>query len=424
MRILVDLRRINYLIRHDYDQNNFPVASIEEANNHMANKFFFSKFDCSQAYHAVKMADERSIQLMSFNFESRTFAYQRLAQGLSRSATAFSSFIRKYLEKDIAADHCASFMDDICTATKTFSQHLTAIDHVFTSLARSGLRLTVHKCEFGLPEIKYLGWTMSRAGQSVQKDKVEQQLAKLKLPRTKKQIMSMTGFMNFYRSFIPRLAEKLYPFYALLLKETAITIKQDHKDNFELLKQDLRLAMDRTLRLPVADKQFVIMADASDFAAGYVLMIEDYTIDQANTKKKRYAPVAFGSRKFSTAQYKHTIHTKEFLAIYFAFEQFAHMLWGIIRKPVIVFTDNKALSAFFQSPSIPAALCKYVDRLLQFKFVLSHVAGEDNPVADYLSRIVANTRHFRLIKNIELLRSLKITLTFRFHTIFIDIQHL
>ena len=203
MRILVDLRRINYLIRHDYDQNNFPVASIEEANNHMANKFFFSKFDCSQAYHAVKMADERSIQLMSFNFESRTFAYQRLAQGLSRSATAFSSFIRKYLEKDIAADHCASFMDDICTATKTFEQHLTAIDHVFASLARSGLRLTVSKCEFGLPEIKYLGWTMSRAVQSVQKDKVEQQLAKLKLPRTKKQIMSMDGVHEFLPQFHP-----------------------------------------------------------------------------------------------------------------------------------------------------------------------------------------------------------------------------
>ena len=40
------------------------------------------------------------------------------------------------------------------------------------------------------------------------------------------------------------------------------------------------------------------------------------------------------------------------------------MLWGITNKPVVVFTDNKALSAFLQSPTIPASLCKYVDRLL------------------------------------------------------------
>ena len=118
--------------------------------------------------------------------------------------------------------------------------------------------------------------------------------------------------------------------------------------------------------------------------------IEDYTIDQAGKSKKIYAPVSFGSRKFNKAQYKHTIHTKEFLAIYYAFETFAHILWGVNKKPVVVFTDNKALSSFLQCPTIPAALCKYVDRLLQFNFVLTHVSGEDNPVADYLSRMYLN----------------------------------
>ena len=159
---------------------------------------------------------------------------------------------------------------------------------------------------------------------------------------------------------------------------------------FEQIKVNLRLTMERVLRLPIAGRQYVIMADASDFAAGFVLMIEDYTRDQADKQKKIYAPVAFGSKKFNTAQYKHTIHTKEFLAIYYAFENFAHILWGIINKPIVVFTDNKALSSFLQCPTIPAALCKYVDRILQFNFVLSHVHGESNPVADYLSRMYLN----------------------------------
>ena len=157
----------------------------------------------------------------------------------------------------------------------------------------------------------------------------------------------------------------------------------------KVLKQDLQQTMERTLRLPLADKQYVIMAEASDFAAGFILLIEDYTQDQ-NGPRKSYAPVALGSHKFNQAQYKHTIHTKEFLAIYYAFETFAHMLWGITNKPVIVFTDNKALSSFLQCPNIPASLCKYVDRLLQFKFVLAHVSGDNNPAADYLSRMYLN----------------------------------
>ena len=389
MRILVDLRRINHILRHDYDENNFPIPSMDEANHHMANKYFFSKLDCSQAYHVVQMADERSVQLLAFNFESRTFAYQRLAQGLNRSATAFSSFMRKYLETDIAADRCAAFMDDVCTATRTFQEHVDALDHVFASLKRSGLRLTVKKCEFGVPEIKYLGWTISKAGQGVQKEKITKFLATLRMPRSTKQIQKMIGFMNYFKNYIPRLAEKLLPFYRMLQKGEKFQVTTEHKQMLQILKEDLKLAMERTMRLPLAGKQYVIMSDASDFAAGYVLMIEDYTQEQSKNRKT-YAPIAFGSQKFSPGQYKHTIHTKEFLAIYFAFENFAHMLWGVTRKPVVVFTDNKALSAFLQSPTIPASLCKYVDRLLQFRFVLAHVAGENNPAADYLSRMYLN----------------------------------
>ena len=389
MRILVDLRRINHILRHDYDQFNFPIPSMAEANSHMANKVYFSKLDCSQAYHVFQMADERSVQLLAFNFESRTFAYQRLAQGLNRSATAFSSFIRKYLETDIAADRCASFMDDVCTATNTFEEHLNALDHVFASLTRSGLRLTVKKCEFGVPEIKYLGWTISKAGQGVQKEKITKQLATMKMPRSIRQIQKMIGFMNYFKNYIPRLAEKLLPFYKMLQKGEKVKVTDEHRRMLKILKDDLKQTMERTMRLPLADKQYVIMADASDFAAGFVLLIEDYTTTQVG-KRRTYAPIAFGSQKFSQAQYKHSIHTKEFLAIYYAFETFAHMLWGVTKKPVVVFTDNKALSSFLQCPNIPASLCKYVDRLLQFKFVLAHVAGEENPAADYLSRMYLN----------------------------------
>ena len=209
------------------------------------------------------------------------------------------------------------------------------------------------------------------------------------MARSVKQVQKMIGFMNYFKNYIPRLTEKLLPFYRVLQKGEKVTVTTEQKQMLQILKEDLKLAMERTMRLPLAGKQYVIMSDASDFAAGYVLLIEDYTQEQGRNKKT-YAPVAFGSQKFSPGQYKHTIHTKEFLAIYFAFENFAHMLWGITHKPLVVFTDNKALSAFLQSPTIPASLCKYVDRLLQFKFVLAHVAGENNPAADYLNRMYLN----------------------------------
>ena len=64
------------------------------------------------------MADQKSGQLLAFNFASRAFAYLRLVQGLSRSLSSFSSFMREYLDKAIKADKCAQYVDDILDSYK------------------------------------------------------------------------------------------------------------------------------------------------------------------------------------------------------------------------------------------------------------------------------------------------------------------
>ena len=128
LRILVDLRRINHLLKNDYNQHNHPVTTIADAAQHMAGKKYFCKLDCSQAYHCLQMADEQSIQLLAFNFGSRTFAYLRLAQGLNRSLSAFNSTVREYVDALVKADKCAQYVDDIGIAAHTVDELLSNIE--------------------------------------------------------------------------------------------------------------------------------------------------------------------------------------------------------------------------------------------------------------------------------------------------------
>ena len=93
LRLLVDLRKINTLIADDYTNINQPVSTLSDAAQHLAGKSLFCKLDCSQAYHYLQMADQRSVKMLAFNFASRTFAYKRLAQRLNRSVSAFSIFM-------------------------------------------------------------------------------------------------------------------------------------------------------------------------------------------------------------------------------------------------------------------------------------------------------------------------------------------
>ena len=92
-------------------------------------------------------------------------------------------------------------------------------------------------------------------------------------------------------------------------------------------------------------KQLLIKCDASEHAAGYVLLTDDYT-DSDVAPMKSYAPVAFGSQRFTKGQISLTVYATKFLAMHFAFDEFAHILWGV-KKPTIVMTDNKALTRRF-----------------------------------------------------------------------------
>ena len=186
LRLLVDLRKINNLITEDYTNNNHPVSTLSDAAQHMAGKKLFCKLDCSQAYHCLQMADYQSIQLLGFNFASRTFAYRRLPQGLSRSLSAISSFMREYLDRAIKASQCAQYVDDIGIAANDTKQFGINIKTVFECIRNAGLMLSMSKCHFGVKQVDFLGRTITPNGVAPQADKVTDFLSKLRFPKSKK----------------------------------------------------------------------------------------------------------------------------------------------------------------------------------------------------------------------------------------------
>ena len=171
----------------------------------------------------------------------------------------------------------------------------------------------------------------------------------------------------------------------MLKTEVPINITSELEERFDSVNKALSVACERALKKPTPGKQLVLMTDASFRSAGYALMIEDNPDQKIQSKRKTYAPVAFGSKIFSPAQLKLSIYSKEFLAIYVAFLEFAQILWEAT-KPTIVLTDNKSVTRFFQTKAIPPALWNACDYELQFNFRIAHIAGSVNTAADFLSR--------------------------------------
>ena len=116
------------------------------------------------------------------------------------------------------------------------------------------------------------------------------------------------------------------------------------------------------------------------------MLIEDDPSQKYTSTRKTYAPVAYGSKTYSPSQTKKSIYAEEFLAIYMAFKEFGHLFW-VATKPVIIMTDSKSVTRFFQTKLIPPTLWNACDFVLQFKFTIAHIPGKMNTAADFLSRL-------------------------------------
>ena len=141
------------------------------------------------------MVDRRSVEMLAFNFASRTFAYKRPAQGLSRSVSAFSSCMGEYLDPVVRADKCAQYVDDIRFAAIIATVLTRNIRAVFKCNRQARLKLKIEKSRFGVRQYEILGTTNSSEGVSPQSHKTQNLLRKLRFPKSKKALQPYLGFV-------------------------------------------------------------------------------------------------------------------------------------------------------------------------------------------------------------------------------------
>ena len=145
-------------------------------------------------------------------------------------------------------------------------------------------------------------------------------------------------------------------------------------DAFNILKKlltsaPIMMALDWSL-------PFELMCDTSDFAMGVVLSQRINKVPHA---------IYYASRTLNDAQLNYSITEEELLAAIFALEKFRSNLIGF---KVIVFTDHAALRYLFAKKDAKPRLIKWVLLLQEFDLEIMDKKGNENVVADHLSRLL------------------------------------
>ncbi|GFS96955.1 retrovirus-related Pol polyprotein from transposon 412 [Trichonephila clavipes] len=102
------------------------------------------------------------------------------------------------------------------------------------------LNFTVNlkKCAFGKAQIKYLGHIIGSGKHEPDPEKTAV-INNLPVPKTKKELRSVLGLCNYYREYIPKYSELVYPLTELTKKRVPDSIPwtEKHDSSFHLLKR-------------------------------------------------------------------------------------------------------------------------------------------------------------------------------------------
>jgi hypothetical protein len=99
--------------------------------------------------------------------------------------------------------YAAAYIDDIVIHGSEWDTHVKQVSAVLQALREAGLTANPKKCQLGLQEAEYLGYTIGRGCVKPQMKKVEA-IQDWPRPLTKKQVRTFVGLTSYYRRFIPQ----------------------------------------------------------------------------------------------------------------------------------------------------------------------------------------------------------------------------
>lgn len=368
VRLCLDARRLNQVTKKDA----YPLPSIEGIFSRLPKAHLITKLDLKDAYWQIGLTEE-SKALTAFTVPGRPL-YQFLVMpfGLCNAPATMCRLVDELIPPDLR--HCIfGYLDDLIVVSEDFNAHITVLVRLADQLRKANLTLNIAKSHFCVTEANYLGYIIGDGGIKTDPQKIDA-ILKWPPPKNIKQVRGFLGLAGWYRRFVANFSTLVYPITETLSTKRKFVWTREAQAAFDQLKQILTSAP--ILSNPDFTKTFFVHCDASDFGIGAVLM----QLDEENNEK----PIAFMSRKLTSAQRNYSVTERECLAAVEAIKKFRCYLE---LQEFEIITDHSSLLWLMNQSDLTGRLARWVFKLQGFKFTIRHRKGKDHVVPDALSRV-------------------------------------
>jgi hypothetical protein len=346
IRLCVDFWNLNKVSLKDH----YPLPKMDYILQKVVGSQKMSMLDGFSGYNQIMVhPDDR--EKTTFTTPWGTFMYAKMPFGLMNVGATFQR------EMDIAfVDEKDKFiviyLDDITVYSASDKQHLEHLKKVFQKCRKFGISLNPKKSHFGVEEGKLLGHIISKEGIKIDPNRVEG-ILKIDTPRSKKEVQSFLGKVNFLRRFIPNLAEIIKHITCMLRKGNEIKWNPEAKKYFE----DIKVALTKApvLASPDFTKDFILFSFASEHTIVGVLLQKD----EQDFEK----PIAYFSRTLRDAPLRYDIMEKQAYALVKALKEFRTY---ILHSHVIAYVPNNSVKDILTQPDPEGRRGKWIAAMLEY----------------------------------------------------------
>jgi hypothetical protein len=368
VRIACDFRYVNRYTVNDA----YPMPNVEEVINKVGHARYISIFDCKGAYWQVPVR-ESDRWLTAIVTPLGLFEWTRCPFGMKFSGSSFCRAVNQILNP--VREFCTSFVDDMAVFSHEWSSHLNHLDQFLRIIRDAGLTLHCAKVVLARPEVKYVGQYVGSGKRRPNPEKLEV-IRTLERPTTRKQLRSVLGMFGYFRSYIAGFSSIAKPLTDLTSKRVPDVLMWSEVEQkaFDTLKE--RLCKISELAIPIIGSPFNLYADASGTSVGSCLT-------QIN-KEGKELPIAYTSQKLNDTQRKWSTIEREAYAVISSLKRWHEIIFG---AHITVYSDHNPLTYLVESAPKSSKLTRWALALQSYDIDLKYKKGEQNTVADFLSRL-------------------------------------
>jgi hypothetical protein len=364
-RFVIDYRAVNSVTKKD----SYPMPYPQDVVDRMHGATIFSTLDGASAYWCIPM-DQDSQEITAFSVPRGQFELDVMSFGL---ANAPATYQRAHDKTTQGLDHTATYVDDACCFSPSFAQHLLDLRELLGRYRAARIQLKKSKCQFGFDHVEFVGFVVSGDGYSPT-SRLTDAIVNFPVPLNAVQLQRFLGLVNFYRCFIPRLAEIAQPLYDLTKSGVSFGWENLHQQAFTAMKQGLVSAS--KLVYPQWDRDLFVETDASKTAIGGVMS----QLDESG----KLRPLAFFSSGLRKEQQCYSATELETFAVVAAMRKWR--LYVEAAPKVHVITDHNPIVWLRKQKDPRGKFARWIIELEAVDYDISYRKGSANSAADALSR--------------------------------------